>query len=588
MKATVENKVIACNKKGYALKMKVSECLPFPLPPLVVTFETKLSSAKTDVLLAAGCTTFNQGKEVYYKFTDYKPDIIPALMTHDPKPNTRTRVMLGTTNLNGLKSFFTCLRIITAFLRVHSYPAFDGPLTGDMGGRFDSIPEFITSKRKGLFENRGGKKPRLDDDDVAMDTYDEDADELGVEDLGFGQGGTAAERVPKARPTDPCVINAGPASTAPTLPGLLFPYFPGLLDDDRQFIPQVVRTYFMQTLGNDREEMCSAFQEFKGGCGTWASSEIGRVMQHIFAGVQMALESQTRIYLLLDKEKYHGFTLHGWYFHVSIYDRVYVPLGPEELAIEVRKSDEHACALAGIIRLLKTLKLDKSCPRDFKTLPTKFADVKGARHLHELITWRIRTDEQNEEIDKLVSEVAFTQRFRPFTPDNIILALEWVTGAETIPVDEPMYLGGGIARRTERCLEAFSVFGELGPSFIVPGGRGIKIPASVELDTQLDVKGKGPPPLDVMVLSKKPLIACMNDWETLVRSGVYLNRKERSTAFKSIRITDKAEIRKIWHFLIENIGAKNAAVEEETHFADTKVLGKRTERDDDDEFESFF
>lgn len=589
MKATTEKKQIICNKKGYALTMKLSDCITVPPPPLVFTFESKLSSSKNDALLAKGCTTFSQGKEVYYQIRDYTYDFVPTIVNHDPKPNHKTRVLLGTTNLSGLKSFFTCLRILTAFLKTHSYPAFDGPITGTGGGRYDSIPDFISAKRRGNFEERGGKKARVDNEDADMELYDEDADELGLEDYGFGSAGSAAETVPKAKPTDPIVDFMGGTSKAPTLPGLLFPYFLGLLEDDRQFIPSVVRTYFLQCLGTDREEICSAFNEFKGGCGTWASSETGRVLQHVFAGVQMALESQTRLYLINDRT-YTGFTLHGWYFHVSIYNRVYVPLETEKLTAEIRKADEHANAIVEIMRILKDLTIDKkTCPVAYRTLPKHLSDLKGPRHLHELICFRNRTDEDNEKIDQLVAATSFTQTFRPFTVDNIIRTIEWIVNDEEIPIDEPMFIGGGLARRVERSLEAFSVFGELGPSFIVPGGKGVKIPPSVAEDVQLVAKGKAPPPLNVMVLSKKPLISCMNDWDTLSRTGVYLNRIERSAAFKSIRISDKDEIKKLWHCLIENIGVPLAvAVEGPVGTADKVELGKRSRNDEDDDFADFF
>lgn len=588
MKATTEKKMIICNKKGYALTMKVSECITVPPPPLVFTFDTRLSTAKNDALLARGCTTFNQGKDVYYSIRDYSYDFIQTVINHDPKPNQKTRVLLGTTNLSGMRSFFTCLRIITAFLMTHSYPAFDGPMTGDGGGRYDSIPDFITSKRRGNFEARGGKKPKMSDEDDEMVDYDSDADELGLEDYGFGTKGSSAETVPKAKPTDPICTFMGGTGAAPTLPGLLFPYFPGLLEDDRQFIPSVVRTYFLQCLGNDREEICSAFNEFKGGCGTWASSESGRSLQHVFAGIQMALESQTRLFLINDRT-YTGFSLHGWYFHVSIYNRVYVPLEQEKLTEEIRQADEHANAVVEIMRVLKELKVDKNCPKDYKTLPKKLVDLQGPRHLHELICFRIRTEEVDEKIDALVAATSFPQTFRPFTVDNIIKAIDWIVNDEAIPVNEPMFIGGGIARRVEKSIEAFSVFGELGPSFIVPGGRGVKIPPSIADDVQLVASGKGGPPLSVMVLSKKPLISCMNDWDTLTRTGVYLNRVERSAAFKSIRISDKEEIRKLWHCLIDNVGSQLAVVAEGTvGKAETKVLGKRSARDADDEFADFF
>lgn len=590
MKATVEKKIILCNKRGYALTMKVSECFYIPPPPLVFTFESKLSQSKTDALLAKGCTTFTQGKDVYFSVRDYDLEFVPFLLAHNPKPNHRTRSLIGTTNLAGLKTFFTSLRILTAFLQTHSYPAFEGPVVGDGGGRYDSIPDFISAKRKGTFELRGGKKPRTDkdDEDEVMDDYDEDADELGVEDLCFGTEGGPAERVPKAKPTDPIVQYHGATSDAPTLPGLLFPYFPGLLEDDRQFIPSVVRTYFLQSLGNDRQEICSAFQEFKGGCGSWASTESGRILQHIFAGVQMALEAQARLYLIYDRG-YTGFTLHGWYFHVSIYDRVYVPLEAERLTGEIKQADEHANAILGIMRLLKDLKIDKGAPAEVKKLPKKLDDLKGARHLHELICYRVRDEETDDKIDALIGSTSFQQTFRPFTVDNIIQAIEWIVNDEVVPMDEPMFLGGGIARRHEKALEVFSVFGELGPSFLVPGGRGIKIPATVADDVQLVAKGKAPAPLNVMVLSKKPLLACMNDWDTLTRTGVYLNRTERSAAFKSIRISNKEEIKKLWHSLIQNVGASlAAAVEDSIGQAEKKVLGKRTERDEEDDFADFF
>lgn len=591
MKATVENKTIPCTKKGYKFAMKVNQCLSFPPPPLVFTFESKLSAAKNDALLALGCTTFLQGKEVYYQLRDYELGLVDTIVKHDPKPNFRTRVLMGSTNLAGIRSFFTCLRIVTAFLCTHSYPAFDGKVEGDIGGRYDSLAGFVSTKRKGTFEEREGKKTRVDpevEDDEDTEMVDVDIDELGVEDFEFGTAGSAQDRVPKAKPTNPQVVNCGPVSTAPSLPGLLFPYFPGLLEDDRQFIPSVVRTYFLQSLGNDREEICSAFQDFKGGCGTWASSESGRILQHVFAGIQMALESQTRLYLLNDK-KYNGFSMHGWYFHVSIYGRVYYPKEAEELTAEIRKSDEHANAILALMKLLKECKIDKDCPKEYKTLPRRLDDLRGARHLHELIAWRVKDDETIQAIDKLVAETSFPQKFRSFTVDNIIQALKWIVGDDTIPEGEPMYLGGGIARRIEKSLEAFSVFGELGPSFIVPGGKGVKIPSSVAADVQLESKGKNPPPLNVMVLSKKPLIQCMNDWETLCRTGVYLNRVERSTAFKSIRITDKEDIKQLWHFLIEEIGEKNVGADADTGAtADRKVLGKRSEREDDDEFADFF
>lgn len=563
--ANKNDAIIPTTRPGYKLIEKAQNVLPIVWPPLTVKFKEALSSEEQESLKVRGAAIIaaKKASDIAYTFSGDSVDheLLGIVYRHRKKAQSTCPTPVGSINLRAYQDLFRALGIVTWFLRTQTYPAFSGDINedSDEGGFYDTIDGFVMGKRRGNFGDRVDPKRAKTDDqgDEEMEVLEESVDAMGMTDFTIGD---AESSIPKAKPSEQPTHISGSSLEVPTLPGLLFPYFPDMMDSDFNFVSGVVKEYFLECLGDTRDEILGNYRDFKGSMGSIASTETGRVLQHLFLGISLAVRAQGRLFPIMDQRRYLGFTLHGWYFTVSIDGYKHRPVDTAELAKQVRRVDEHAVALAEILQRLQKLKL-----KDTNRVPSKMFlqtakedALRNPRALANLVrSFKLEENEIIEEIEKMATRLSFPQRYWPFTVENILRAIDLLVSDSFPPIDVPMFARGGTITAEKPAISIFAAFGECGFSFKTPGGRPLKVPSEISGDTVLKpYKGKNQKevkPNPTFIMSKKSLALCVDDWKAFLGDHVFLNKETRDAVFRAIKFGGPPGAT-FWKGLIERVG----------------------------------
>jgi len=551
-------------------------------PPVTIGFSMELSTPEVEKLKSMGGAVIVAGKAVDNTYTFPGSAVTKVFLDHilkHPKKSKATNATTaGSTNIAGLQAMFKTMGIITWFLKTQSYPAYSGPMLDDStgGGAYDVIDELVSGKRKGTFSERISKKARNEGEaeDVTMEEDVIDPDIAGMEELYFG---TDTSKMPKAKPSTPPEIIFGTPTQVPTLPGLCFPYFPELLAGDGNFVSGVIRQYFLECLGDTREAISGGYQALKGGLGTFFSTAPGLVLQHIFIGVKLAIEAQARLFLMYGASGYVGFSLHGWYFSVSIDGYKHRPLPYDELVVKIRSIDEHAVAIGNIcMKLMKAKRNDTGKLPGKASVQAKMPLIRDSpRVLADYLKEFRLGDDDKEEIEKISNLLSFPQRFWTFSSENILKAVDLLLANSYPPSTEPLFLRGGILTSDSVPLSVFALFGDQAFSFRTAGGKLTKIPKDKASDTLFKpYKGKNDRtvnPNPTIILQKKTLNLCVEDWNAFMGDHNYYHKVTRDSAFRAVAIGGPKG-KEFWYGLIERIGPLTIEAARDI-VADTVELG---------------
>lgn len=537
VKAAVTWDKVPLHRLPHSFTMKAEHHIPLPLPNTVLSFEKKLSSEQEVALQAMGCSALPGAKKdqsSVYRFPEgiLDGEKIKALISHPNKVNLHQPTAFGQTNLAGVFSFLKLRGIITGFIWAHYYPAFTSEDTpSDI---LSNIPGFGELKRRaGGKDSNKGKKPRTDADTTDGEDMDvfEDAEEDDVEE--FYVRGTP---VTMARPPPEILNRWGPIANAPPLGGNVFPYFDGLLEADPNYTSEVVRNYFLLNLGDTTKECSLEFTRMKAAIGRMASSSLGKVLSHLMCGIKLALETQTIIYVYLERGHYTGFSLHGACYEINIHGRLIAPESKETLSSEIKEVDEHAFHLAKILQICARVIGKKT--KDYPVIKKK-GEITSARSLHKYLSSipDFSSEEGRKEILDHSGYLNFRETPWKVTVETILNVVAILLEGSSLPDEAPMYIGGGNLFTQDSVIVAMSVFGEFGFSFRTSGGEKFRLPKDKKEDSMFkEVKGKKGKmirPQRTFVVQKKSHAACSTDWSSFISDKVLIMKQQRSSAFKA-------------------------------------------------------
>jgi len=225
-----------------------------------------------------------------------------------------------------LQAYVKTMSMLESFLSTNTYPAFkdlneEVPQVAGMDIRVSSNKRAATKADPNWFsysntekKNSQGRKIAVSyllraavrdgvasgAGSVAGDDVMDDSDEL-FDTLRLSAP-EVASMVASAKPSgQPSSINFGGPGACPSLPGLVFPYFKGMNRPDIHTIIQVTVTYFARLFGDSAESLRKNLADHKKGLNALAASETGMVLSHIFKGIDLALTTQTRMFLVFKK-----------------------------------------------------------------------------------------------------------------------------------------------------------------------------------------------------------------------------------------------------------------------------------------------
>jgi len=423
-----------------------------------------------------------------------------------------TPALSGSVNLICFPTLSLIRRIFSNFLYTHQYPAFK-----DRNHLQYNIEHWLVEtgnplKRKGSeFGDAGpSKRTRLDDGEPA------DPDTVMEEDSGIETGATSRDTIVHAIPPPKIDIAWGAPSDLPAGDGLFVRYLADTQNGQgERIVPRVINRYFLGCLGNNAESVQTMFKRLKDDWGVICQTDAGKELAHLAMCIHLGIQSQARIWPVIDNEQYLGCCLMGAGFRFAAYDQVYTPVDNETLRERIGLATSHRTSLENIARIVTG---DDSSDEQW----AQVMNVSSMVELRELLLETNVTSVEREQICAFARGLRFKTRPFHISAENISLILTLIAKPEQ-PIDHsvpihPLYLFSG-----NRTHLLWSAFGDMAPTFQFLGGPQYDLTRIRDLPSHIAVRNVALSDalldLDVILRSKKYSGATNNR-----RSGMFKDR----------------------------------------------------------------
>lgn len=375
-----------------------------------------------------------------------------------------------------------------------------------------------------------------------------------IVDPNFGGTITTESTSGIAKPSPlPALTNYGPPEGVPYKDGLYFPYFHGLLIPDIRQLREDIITLFFDNLpvGASRD---TAWRNYRGALPSLVETQEGQVLQHLIKGLVLALNSQARIYVIMDKTEYLGYVLLGSFFYVVMNGTTYKPMEASLLREELSKIQSVTVTIRDIVSTLEKLHIDLpegTTPED----PDFLFKIGGCLA-------KVNEASEDEEMKALVAELSrlmgnwvSTFRYEKISPKSVIDTFRLLTGHPDAPkLDKGFnYYIPPKGWRNVGTL-GYSYLARHGPSSIsLRNSKGDEYrlnPLTTSFDLRPKVK-KGEEasaeaiknPQRFVFCYEKPVGVCYNDWlEVLKKGSIRQDGRERAAPHRATVIRDAVDV----------------------------------------------
>lgn len=254
------------------------------------------------------------------------------------------------------------------------------------------------------------------------------------------------------------------ASSITKGPGLLFPYVPELARFDRYTVPEVIKKYFFGCLGENLEECIEEFAELVSAWGNIVNSTFANEITHLYKIIDISLMTQCVPHVMSNGGTYDGVFMRGWGFRIQILGKTYEAASQEDVEAELPNMDSHANAFWKILKDLDMLE-------DVRLV--KFRTVRSIWGLKELVdTHKLNggTATRDRAIKNAKALRFPDNRLLEPTAANITLVLSYIADPRK-DITELPWMHAPFLFETDRVVLCWSAFGQIAPSFRVPGGK---------------------------------------------------------------------------------------------------------------------
>lgn len=524
----------------------IPELIPIKLPKLFLLPVRELSPDQQDSFMHKIRNT-EPVKRVQGKTTIFilaKPDIRKAMTyVNTTKEGAITSDNAWTPGMFASMAFI--ITVITEFLKTNTYPAF---LSETNRGEFDG-GEFVISKEDG----RRLKSTKSDDvtrmyggngsiigGDALFEEEDAEMDDNALE-IEFS---TMRKAVFIAKPSPlPLKYNCGSPAEVPKLPGRVFPYFDRMNIPDNYTIRSIISGFFLRNLGDSREAQKGQFKAFKNSWERLSKTPQGGELVHMLVGIKLALETQTRLFLVYRDESYSGFVLLGALWSISVDGKVYDWESAEKVQEQVALMSSHEYAVRTICGWLSKcpVMIGAHSGPPVKVVP---GDVPSALDMWNKIKERKLDSTEEDEIKKVLGLVSYSRSYKEVNVDSLTWLFRSVGNPEEddITKDDPLYLPPTFALYHDRLFQLLCTFGPDAPSFYNTTGAIYVIPPVGKEDPNNAINQKGEKALPIILVSLKSVQVAVQDLNKVLKDrAIRLNLSERAGRNRNILL--KGEIR---------------------------------------------
>jgi len=319
---------------------------------------------------------------------------------------------------------------------------------------------------------------------------------------------------------------------------------------------------YRNCISDSPEETAQSLELIRRGFRFLASTSAGKVIQHIYFGIDLCIELGGHLYLIKDGAEYAGFAIRGDGLSLMSKNRLRHSYPQDEVVTALASLSTHATAVKEIYEAvvevgrldggMDTITLDE-CQQN----PRKLRELIQSRAAKELSMTR-------ELIASKVSELRYRQTYWDITPKNILRFLQMMSQNASM-MSEPMYLHIDVlTNKSSEILEYLSVFGAQAPSFYY--GNSIKQIANTGTDDPNLRLVNGKRAVPHLPFVRKGLIAAAGDWATVRRTHAvkfqgpkkagpnagFSDTKNRDGIMASPEFDDFYPLLRLWSYSMSN------------------------------------
>lgn len=455
---------------------------------------------------------------------------------------------------------------IATFLRTHSYPAFSTESTASLmemnlllaGHTTFRAP--TTATAEGPVSNYPASEFSRTLLEIERPQADVDMEESEhIQAIRNNRGlitTNAVDAVTRAKPCPVPQMNIGSRSQAPVLPGILFPYFHGLVQPDAVFLHSTAITHFFQLMGGNVQDCQSFFLKFKRGCGSLSTTKEGMIITHLLKGITLALQTQTRCYMIYEANEYQGFVLYGAQFIIFDSTKWIVPGGEAEITHALARMDPHEAAVGQLVQMFQELKatnqyIGVDVTRATFSEPNNLIDVFAGLDISRV------DDAVVKEIDKYLRGLNYMgDGYWTRNPQTIVEALHIITSEGQVELTRPTYIASirlPIHTREYIALskfgpESISFWNEKGSEILCKPSEKQVVSSGKRKAGEIDLYANMP---DKIYVTPKPLGIAVNDMVKVKSKGaIKIDLGERAGRFRNICVESEAMRKAMWKELV--------------------------------------
>jgi hypothetical protein len=353
--------IVSSAPLGY---LKSRRSLPLTPPTVTLALQKELDNDRAEKfirILGTGASRNKVGKTTIFT--------APSI----PKESLEKVILISASHFNGgresvnpmgLKAYYFISAAFAEILRLHSYSAFTSETKESMNELVTLLgtpsTEYFAFKKNAKPSERNKYSTFLtsieDEPAEPMETEEEveETDEKKLIDhlqksAGYVKS-SGVDIVSYARPPKSPVQNYGSSNAVPESPGILFPYFTGLTQPDQTFIQKFVIENLFQLLGSSQQECQETYTQLRRGFNSLSTTDVGMELAHIGFGIDLAIKTQGRCYVVIESGKYMGFTLLG--ARLAIFDSTkWIGVGDAEtLRDDLSCIDPHRFAVSELVK----------------------------------------------------------------------------------------------------------------------------------------------------------------------------------------------------------------------------------------------
>jgi hypothetical protein len=481
MKAQNEGITVPLNKAGYTTSYPVSECIGLSHPSLVVDYGGPLPAKHVEVLNGIGFERIKMNRrDNIIRFPVVDLDEVREI--RKTSPNALTPAPANTVNLEAFESWVLFLRLLSNLLRTHIYPAFRDN-EHQQEEVYDIIDMVTLKRRASTLESDRTKLQKATDGEAMMVEGEEEGE---IEEV----GDATDINLSKAKPIRSTELPWGVIDEIPNCSGLFFPYVAELSSPDTETVPHLIEQYLFQSLGDTPEKQLERMEKLRRAWGLVGKTESGNTSAHLCKVLSLAIQSQARVFPIIQDEVYEGCVLLGARLFVGLNGTVYRPVPYNKLQSELGSFSTHSRTLAEIAEV---------CEMKQEWIAEK---VTTMRKLRNALLKKKLTEEKRDTVRKLAVHLHFKEKFMPVNSNTLSTLLDDLSQIEDEQDDDlPMHHTALFSN--DAIFVALSAFGFQAPSF------------SIENCPKIELKGSAP---QTLVIRQKPLDIACQDWKTVLES----------------------------------------------------------------------